>query len=552
MKSRKLPRINRVHLLSSALGMLFIMGIATIGVMRNLGTNAQETPDSFVTIEVVGYGGSITVTSGGYSFGTCNSAAGQTFTAPTFCQGIRFGPPNGVTLFLTGSNPSGFQGWSVVSRSSTDGTVSCSTNSCYFNFYSGSATVKATFYTPPAQTYPPGKPSVSVKSKTTSSVEVQWNFTENTNNFKAYRNGALIATLSNSTLTYNHTGLSCGTSYTFRVGAWYGSGTETLSDNLTASTNACPAPTPAPTPTPTPAPAPTPQPTPIQASSNATAVTVNPGDITTPSVPTNFAANPERSLVTLSWDASTDDSGVVHYELEKSADQAAWASVNDNILTTVYKDFDVTYSTQIYYRVRAVDPAGNKSEYAAANTKTSDFEANVTVAEGGNIANQDSDITAAVPPEAVAENAQCIIIESPNLISTEKNYVVVGIPQRLICKTANGQVITSFYKAITISTTLSESVFKKHSNYRYYVGNDGNLNQTGTTEQDKTLSYQTQDQLEFALTGKIKKAPAIFKVILVLFFLALIVGAILFFLNWRNRRKQQAQYDDYIRKQYGL
>ncbi len=368
---------------SKFFAIFLILGVAVFGAIYFQISRAEDQ-DSYVTIQVIGYSGTINLTSEIYSFGDCNSQAGQTFyvTGVRTCGAYKFGPPNGVRLVLAGGNPSGFQGWTYVS-----GPASCTVTYCYFNFDGGSAVVKAVFSTPPPpppQQYSPEKPIVSVKSKTTSSVEVQWNFTQNTNNYKVYRGGVLIATLPLSTLNYNHTGLACGTSYVFRIGAWYGAGTETLSDNLTASTNACPSPTPNPNPAPVSAPpppaakkkstiVPAPQPTPT------VNLTTPASNFTISSVQVNDVG---RTEVSLAWHSDTPATATVLYGLTSAYGETA-ATTEASADPTV-KLTGLSPATSYHFKIQAVSTDGKTAETIDAIFSTKAYQVRFTILDSNN------------------------------------------------------------------------------------------------------------------------------------------------------------------------
>lgn len=81
-------------------------------------------------------------------------------------------------------------------------------------------------------------------------------------NYYVLRNGTKIATVSGSTLTYNDTSVTAGTTYSYQIEAVDNAGTvSAASVTATVTYNVTP-PTPTPTPTPTPSPTPTPTPTP--------------------------------------------------------------------------------------------------------------------------------------------------------------------------------------------------------------------------------------------------------------------------------------------------
>lgn len=95
-----------------------------------------------------------------------------------------------------------------------------------------------------------------------------------------------------------------------------------------------------------------------------------PADLTPPSVPqgvTALAAG--MTAVDLSWQASTDDTGVAGYRVERSADGAAWTPIADTSFTGL-SDGGLAPGSTWWYRVRAYDAAGNVSAASAAAAAT--------------------------------------------------------------------------------------------------------------------------------------------------------------------------------------
>ncbi len=91
----------------------------------------------------------------------------------------------------------------------------------------------------------------------------------------------------------------------------------------------------------------------------------NVADTAAPSVPAAPTASATTNTAsTLSWPASTDNVGVVRYELQR--DGGAPVAVT----STSYTDSTLTAGTSYNYRVRAVDAAGNTSAYSAVTTVT--------------------------------------------------------------------------------------------------------------------------------------------------------------------------------------
>jgi len=92
-------------------------------------------------------------------------------------------------------------------------------------------------------------------------------------------------------------------------------------------------------------------------------LTVSAPDTQAPTTPTNLAANVSGSTVALSWNASTDDVGVAHYDVYRSTTPGFTPSQSNRIgqaPTASYADTNVAPGTY-YYAVAAEDAAGNVS-----------------------------------------------------------------------------------------------------------------------------------------------------------------------------------------------
>lgn len=167
----------------------------------------------------------------------------------------------------------------------------------------------------------PGKPTSATQTMT--SISLAW--TASTDNlavtgYRVYRNGTLVA--SPTGLSYNDTGLTANTSYSYTVAAVDAAG------NMSAQTA-------------------------------ATAVKTL-ADTTAPSVPTALKATVTSTSVALTWTASTDNVAVTGYTVFDGNVQVA-----TNITTPSYTATNVSYGTHSY-TVLAYDAAGNKSAQTAA------------------------------------------------------------------------------------------------------------------------------------------------------------------------------------------
>ena len=211
------------------------------------------------------------------------------------------------------------------------------------NNLSGYSNVATTTTSAP-DTTPPTTPA-NVTATAFSSAQINLSWTASTDNvgvtgYPVERcQGAGCSTFApiatSATTAYSDTGLTAGTSYSYRVRATDAAG------NLSAY------------------------------SLVATATTPNP-DTQAPTVPANVAATAFSSAqINLSWTASTDNVAVTGYPVERC--QGAGCSTFAPIATsatTAYSDTGLTAGTSYSYRVRATDAAGNLSAYSLVATAT--------------------------------------------------------------------------------------------------------------------------------------------------------------------------------------
>lgn len=176
--------------------------------------------------------------------------------------------------------------------------------------------------------------NLAVSNITTTGLTLTW--TASTDNvavtgYEVYRNGTLIAdNVSGTTLGVN--GLTCNTAYAFTVRAKDGAGNRSaLSNPVSATTTAC-----------------------AQADTQA------------PTVPTNLvAANITTTGLTLTWNASADNVGVVAYEVYQNG-----VLLNGNVTGTSLAVNNLTCGATYPFTVLAKDAAGNKSAQSVAASAT--------------------------------------------------------------------------------------------------------------------------------------------------------------------------------------
>ena len=84
-------------------------------------------------------------------------------------------------------------------------------------------------------------------------------------------------------------------------------------------------------------------------------------DHTSPKQPENIKATPSYTYTTLEWDRGSE-SDLQYYKVYRSTDDnGSYALVADKLSALGYVDRDVTFGTEYYYKVTAVDRAGNES-----------------------------------------------------------------------------------------------------------------------------------------------------------------------------------------------
>lgn len=199
------------------------------------------------------------------------------------------------------------------------------------NISGPSAAASATTLSAP-DTVPPTAPS-DLAAAAASTVQINLTWTAATDNVvvashRVYRNGALIASVAGT--TYQDTGLSPSTSYTYNVDAIDGDGNVSpLSAGASATTFAAP-------------------------------------DTSPPSVPLGFTATAvSSSQINLGWVTSIDNVAVTGYQIFRGGTLRATLG---NV--TSFQDTGLTPGTTYSYTVRARDLAGNVSGLSSPQSAT--------------------------------------------------------------------------------------------------------------------------------------------------------------------------------------
>ena len=219
-------------------------------------------------------------------------------------------------------------------------------NSAYSNVFS--ATTLAA-----ADTTPPTAPTnLTASAASASQINLTWAASTDNVGVTGYKvercSGAACANFvqiaTPTGITFNDTGLTASTPYSYRVRA-----------NDAAGNNS-------------------------GYSNSASATTPAAADTTPPTAPTNLAATAASATqINLSWTASTDNVGVTGYKVERCSVAGCANFVQIATPTGItFIDTGLTASTSYSYRVRANDAAGNNSAYSNTASATTPAAADTT------------------------------------------------------------------------------------------------------------------------------------------------------------------------------
>lgn len=281
-------------------------------------------------------------------------------------------------------------------------------------------------------------------------------------------------------------------------------------------------------------------------------------DTISPTVPQNFAAAVDSTNLTihLSWQASTDNVGVTSYQLERSTDtQQSWDLIGNNITQTNFDDLTAGFGVTYYYRLKALDAAGNVSDYAATNIAASNFVANAKSGSEVNLTSDDKVVSINIPAGGLSQDAFCSIV-TPSDVQPPAKYVIVSGPYQLNCRDASGTLITSFSKPFVLSAKVDSSKLAGIKQI-IYMGqkDDGSWQNLKVTKHDKKSSTDTvslENFSTFVIMGSKKKTPLLVKILEILAVLVALLLIARFIVRRLLVHKAEDEYDEYLRKAKGL
>ncbi len=276
----------------------------------------------------------------------------------------------------------------------------------------------------------------------------------------------------------------------------------------------------------------------------------------TPPVPTGFSATVEDDVaVQLRWDRPNYAGILQNYEIDRSADNETWQVLGSDLITNEsFTDTTTQFETTYYYRLRAVDQGGEKSEYATTEVTTPPFLPN-TSAEGTTLNSDDGLVSVFIPSDAIDEDASCSLQGNYDVsIPSQKDFVTVSGPYEVICKTASGNKIATFSKPLQVTVSSPNT---NYSQFAYYILDEQHEWQSVKGDfTDGKGSFNLENSTSFAVLGKKKSMPTFIKIMI---FLVVIGGvafgallAVNFYGRWRQAKAIENRNEDYHRKELGL
>jgi hypothetical protein len=281
---------------------------------------------------------------------------------------------------------------------------------------------------------------------------------------------------------------------------------------------------------------------------------------TGPSTPTNFQATvgSDNAVISLIWSPSSAPNGLKGYEIDTSLDEVNWTPLATGITTASYTDKSAEFGVHYYFRLSAIDQAGNVSGYATTDAITPSFVSNNQSSSGNGASNtsftsDDGLVSVQLPPGTISENVDCSVTDITFSSDDPKPSVsgssfVMG-PYDLICKDDTGNPVETLSQAVSwvfqvkglMGGLVNPEVYA-YSNGGASILPGGVYNAAAGTV---TINSTTTDQELVVMASK----PTGVSPNLIFAGLA-IVGIIIALSLLILRQQQQVSYKEYLRKKY--
>jgi hypothetical protein len=273
-----------------------------------------------------------------------------------------------------------------------------------------------------------------------------------------------------------------------------------------------------------------------------------------PTSPRNFQAVVASGspIVTLTWGAASDASGVALYRLERSLDQEAWKPVGESITELTYRDTETGFGLHYYYRLAAVDKAGNVSAWVMTDVRTDSVGGGPRGSAEMTVKSLDNLVEIKLPAGAVASEISCNLNKlqdvSGQKIGTVDEPLVVG-PYELVCRTTAGSLVTDYILPASWTISVKDKLKRLKDPVVYTYDTDAKATPARDAEYDseaQVFKVQLPPNAVTAVQGKVPKGIPLNAVVIFLVVVAIVAGIIVFALH----RKKKLEYEEYLRSKY--